>query len=390
MIKDPALVFKKKIVIWGAGKKGTELYLTFTRLIAGRYLADGQVSICDADADRLRSQRDYPILTIDEMAEKIRSEKEAYLIVVSPEAIKVQDEIIEQIKRSGLSDVDICTLFGITWALIFAERTEMISMAGENLGVTPMGGNGLRNNTEIKKQRLLEEGSHLNEWLLIYQPGKVGSNTVYRSLKEYGKHSFHIHWLMGIENIREILQEKKAKIITMVRNPIEQWMSKLWHWNMLERQFVDQPDKDFDSIEEVLMDDGDLFSGQVYWFQDELEQATGIDIWDYPFDREQGYTIIEKDGIELLLLKCERLNELEGVIGTFAGIEDFKLRSSNVGEQKPYRFAYRDYKKGFRISRERFEKIFNDKRLCFFYTDTEIQDMRAKWEPHVVEEDLHI
>lgn len=382
VIKNPDLIFEKKIVIWGAGEKGTMLYSNFASLVERGCLGDGQVTVCDADAECIRGKRDYPVLSIHEMVSLVAA-KEDYLIVISPEAVEVQDEVIGQIQELGLFDVDICTLYGITWGLIFAGRTSKIPKIEQDLEVNQRGGKGLQDNAALKKHRIFIEGMYFDDWILVYQPGKVGSGSVNSSLKAYGKHSFHVHSLTGMEYSMEILQKKNVKIISMFRNPLERRISELWH--LLEHTSIDYPDMGFCGIEDMFMGNGDLFSDEFSWFHNELEKVTGINIWAYPFDKESGYAVMKNNGIELLLLKCEKLNELEAVIGSFAGIENFRLRSSNIAVQKPYRFAYQDYKKEFCISRERFEEIFNDERLRYFYTDTEIRELRDRWETHVSE-----
>ena len=45
------------------------------------------------------------------------------------------------------------------------------------------------------------------------------------------------------------------------------------------------------------------------WFNVELKEPLGLDIYQYEFDKMRGYQIIEKDNIELLLIKLEKLDE---------------------------------------------------------------------------------
>ena len=46
-----------------------------------------------------------------------------------------------------------------------------------------------------------------------------------------------------------------------------------------------------------------------------MKEVFGIDVFAYPFDAEKGYTLIKEGNIELLLMKMEKLSELENVIG---------------------------------------------------------------------------
>ena len=66
------------------------------------------------------------------------------------------------------------------------------------------------------------------------------------------------------------------------------------------------------------------------WFNVELKEPLGLDIYQYEFDKMRGYQIIEKDNIELLLIKLEKLDECSEVIGRFVGKDNFSIVKSNT------------------------------------------------------------
>lgn len=81
------------------------------------------------------------------------------------------------------------------------------------------------------------------------------------------------------------------------------------------------------------------------WFDLEIKENFGIDVYGYDFDKERGFQIIRQDNVELLLMKLEKLDDCQEIIGEFVGAEDFKLIKSNMGNNKLYKFAYNELKK---------------------------------------------
>ena len=112
----------------------------------------------------------------------------------------------------------------------------------------------------------------------------------------------------------------------------------------------------------------------------------GIDVFEYPFDKEKGYSIIKKDNIEVLLMKLEKLNGLEQIIGRFAGAPHFKLINANIGEKKQYAYLYKDVKDTMKIPREVFDFYYKgNPRMDHFYSEEEKAAFLKKWEKNIVD-----
>lgn len=70
------------------------------------------------------------------------------------------------------------------------------------------------------------------------------------------------------------------------------------------------------------------------WFDEELKELCDVDVYSHPFDKDKGYSIINENGVEILLLKTEKLSNLTDVIKDFANIQQFELLNENIGEKK--------------------------------------------------------
>lgn len=73
---------------------------------------------------------------------------------------------------------------------------------------------------------------HNDEIILVYQPGKVASSSVYRSILNFGRYALHCHTLgdtgFGDNNLYKLLSIKSGKIISLVRDPVARQISAMW------------------------------------------------------------------------------------------------------------------------------------------------------------------
>lgn len=75
------------------------------------------------------------------------------------------------------------------------------------------------------------------------------------------------------------------------------------------------------------------------WFDEDFLPGTGLDVYDFSFDREAGSALINSGGFSLLLLRYENLPELAPGIAGFVGIEALKLERANISEDKQIPFS---------------------------------------------------
>ena len=132
---------------------------------------------------------------------------------------------------------------------------------------------------------------------------------------------------------------------------------------------------------EIVENESDIFS----WFDYEIKALFGVDIYEYPFDKEKGYSIIEHDNVQILIYKCEKLYQLEKVLAEFLKIPDFRLEKSNQGEEKIYAYVYKKFKEEVKLNLQYFDYYYtNNLKLKHFYTDFEIEYFKEKWKKKVV------
>ncbi len=233
--------------------------------------------------------------------------------------------------------------------------------------------------------------------------GKAGSISIVSSILQMGSGtasfpSFHLHMFydttaeiqryleegqryrfrhaISVHSLRHFWDKQGTnftwKFIAGIRDPVARMISSFYEITSGER---------IDSVE-------DFLAIRNYWkwyskhfdrmYRDEL----GINVFDYPFDREKGYSIIRKDNLEILLYTLESLNEnVEEAMLRFLGISGFKMIRANEAKNKSYK---QTYKKTLSIlegalPRKEIEGFYSDKVTTHFYREEKIEELMGRW-----------
>ena len=228
--------------------------------------------------------------------------------------------------------------------------------------------------------------------VLVCSPTKVGSKTIEYSLKAIGVPNRHLHAIRGEKIINTILElDEPVKIITGVRDPVARELSQLFMMLSLDTKYRRYPG----GLDEIIkkMKSINWYTGRVVfeyqpnpygqsfgWFDTELKDHFGLDIFAEPFDREKGFGIYKKNNIEVFVYKLEKLNSLEGELQKFLDRDDFKLVSANIAAEKDIADVYRGVQDNLKESDAYLDFCYKDNdRIRYFYTDEEIDAFDKKW-----------
>lgn len=248
--------------------------------------------------------------------------------------------------------------------------------------------------------------------VVVYQMGKVGSNTIYHSFKklELDVPIFHVHYLNDLEDIeartrrtmrnveralenvvraREVLGEMEQRkysrwnFISLVRAPIPRLISMFFQ--NLDTFFPDALARyqahtlTLDELTDFVVN---RFQDQfmLEWFDKQIKEPFGIDVFAVPFNRVQGYQIYREREIRLLLLRAEDLNRVAArAIGEFLHIPNFQLVHRNVGQEKPTGALYSEFMQKLRLSPAMIERWHSSALARHFYTRQELSASIARW-----------
>lgn len=329
LLKNYETLFKvKRFIIWGAGEKGKEL---------GKILCRYTDKLGFVDTDRAK-QGTYCEIPICAPEEVIHNEEE-YVIVLSTDNLKIQESILEQIELMGIQYVEVYTWYAMQAVLFFIQNKQHLQ---KNDIQTNIGKIDANVSNIVYKQTMQEQmfmAAMAEKSVFVYQSKKVGSVTVNSSVRAAGIYGVHVHDFGFLKSepyfLKDMIRKISGKVISIVREPVARQVSLLWHyWGTAESDFfTENKYRSLDEIEKQFYAIPNM-EDEFEWYLKEFKDILNINIYEYPFNKEQGYSIIEKDGISLLLLKTESLNDLGFVIGRFLGLEKFELTGKNIAKRK--------------------------------------------------------
>lgn len=260
-----------------------------------------------------------------------------------------------------------------------------------------------------KKLTTLKKFKHwyLENPVLVYTMGKVGSSTIVNSLRKLKVPEMQPHsltysrkgsyfvlpelsrlektiWGIKSQLIKVKAQlylkskvGKKIKIISLTREPISRNISAFFE------QIHHITDRNIEEIStsELI----DLFwkfanhQTPLIWFDQEIKELFGIDIFDFEFDKKNGAVIINEGDIQILLMTLEKLKNQEAKLASFLGIEEISLSSTNRSEKKNYNRKYNQFMNQIEIPDNYIKEMYESKYMKHFYTQDEINDFKKKW-----------
>jgi hypothetical protein len=239
---------------------------------------------------------------------------------------------------------------------------------------------------------------------LVYQMGKVGSQTVERTLQTLDIQSpvIHVHTLNPDQLKKAIAKERQShgshlpahliassilvrklrnglfpcRVITLTREPIaravsfafEDWKKKAP--NALRENGAFDTDAVTEKVKRMLKNQA-AHGDPSHWFDRELKEVLGIDVFAEPYDRMKGYTIIEGSKVSALVLRLEDMNRsLPDALSAFLGVEKRRvdIRSENVGDRKWYADSLQHVKDRFTLPPDLAQSVLDTRYVKHFYS----------------------
>lgn len=243
--------------------------------------------------------------------------------------------------------------------------------------------------------------TNLSETCIVLTIGKVGSTSVYESLRKQ-RHNvvFHLHCFTEqsiiMSNERHLNSERKSlplhliiadelykklgnkgirlKIITLIREPISRYISAFFQNTEMYKSIVEKGGSKIDEevVKNILLREiqqGGLLK-EKKWFDTQIKEGLGIDVFEQKFDVEKAYKTYSTDTTDLLLIRMEDLNKkFKKATAEFFDNEGYELIKSNIAESKFYYKAYKNVKQSLVIPDKNLEEVFISKFFEKFYHD---------------------
>lgn len=401
LIENFEILTDKKIILYGAGDYGRRAK-NILDSIAGTCIEAFCVSSLNEWKEKNKSDKylGIRVKSINELEEMLLSDD--YIIIVTV-CSKYREAILDTIFKKVPSLESVYTWFGLRCSFelnIEDDRVDkekkndyMLIKKFKNEQYSYIFTSGIK---DCLVENCLKDNS-----IMIFQPGKVGSSTIRKSLFNINRKCNHIHVINSknrlIDSYKNKSYDKLAeawkknykkddmiKIISLVRDPLARNIS--YFFELFHDDFIvgDLPKKKiYESIINYIKVDS-LYGKYGYefeWFNLEIKELFDIDIYQYNFDRDKGYMVIKKGDVELLLLTMEKMNDNEKVIADFVEDSNFKLVNSNVGSEKEYKYAYKEVLNNIVIDKEILDFYYKDNEyMDYFYTEEQKKAFRKRWE----------
>lgn len=255
--------------------------------------------------------------------------------------------------------------------------------------------------------------------ILVYSMPKTGSMSVFKTLQslKITEMTFHTHFLsnddikqhqeniqrdiqkgindsgsakpldkiMFIRSLVETNKNKRWKIITLVRDPIQRNLSEFFY-SLPKLKFdldfkLKLTTERFQLLKKLFLQKQNYYYELIStWFDRQIKRVFGIDVYDYSFPTENGYTIIKGKRAEILIIRLEDLNRCyKDAFGEFFKIDDCVLINDNLAKEKIYASLYDKFQKRINFSEKFIEKMYSAGYTKHFYSEREINRFKEKW-----------
>ena len=253
---------------------------------------------------------------------------------------------------------------------------------------------------------------------VVYQMGKVGSSTVYESLRRAGVPRVHkVHYLTaeGLDRARRSYQgfsvrvpvpheatsmmlrtilsagspDVRWKVITLVREPIARDVSAYVQMvDLLNPELVAGASPQVSRIARaaaaqfVGFDENRSYTCR--WFDDEFARTFGVDVLARPFEHGRGWGRITQDNVDVLVLRMEDLDRVfETAMLDFSGRRVPAIYQSARSPQKlqaAYRKdVYQQILDQARISEQSCRAVYQSRYARHFYSQDELAGFQERW-----------
>lgn len=228
---------------------------------------------------------------------------------------------------------------------------------------------------------------------IVYTPGRVGSMSLILALQAVNVFSFKVEFL-DRETLGSVWfckkfiigPQKPAKVITLVRDPIEilcsLFFSKLnrGRLSLTKEQAVvaDHATLERIFLEEII--DGDYFDQYLRWYETEFTQHLHFNIYDHPFDTSTKQIIIEHHRYPTLILRSDLDNEAKEIaVKNFLNIPELEIENLNVKATRDNGQRYESFKENLCIPTETLQKIYHLNYAKHFFSPAEIETFVDRW-----------
>ncbi len=177
------------------------------------------------------------------------------------------------------------------------------------------------------------------------------------------------------------------RVVTLVRDPIARNVSAFFRHLPVNHphlgvDFRADP-ANVETLLDLFLDPGEPeHQFALDWFDREVRDVLGVDVFAEPFARERGHQTYETTAGPMLLIRLEDLTAVgPTALGAFLGVEDLPVPTRNRTENLNYASTYARFLERLRVPERYLDRMYESRLVRHFYSDEEIGAFRSRWSP---------
>lgn len=365
----------KNIVMWGESREMFALFAHFNLPIQ---------ALC------ARKYKDDPIDDLPLISPAELRNKNILIQFALPEDVEAQ---IRRRYSELLSEVPWISTGEARTMLQFLAKVEHIQQYPQLLEESKALGEMAQRKMKVDLQEYLLNPAN-EPPLLLCLPSKTGDHSLIETFLAHDiSHHFMHHSPDAFD--KEIFGKKegKIKVITAVRDPLAKIFSQMFD----EIKQLDQSYYlwacELTTMEEPFLKEG----GDAQYLFDQQSRTNYfhmplffkrfadhfLDLTAQPFDREKGYSVMEKGNIQVFVYQLEQLQHILPALSEFVGCPLKKLTKANEGMKQWSGEAYQRAMDQVKIDPVFYENLYDELWLEHFYTEVQILEFRNRWMKNV-------
>jgi hypothetical protein len=239
-------------------------------------------------------------------------------------------------------------------------------------------------------------GSQFNP-IVVYQMGRVGSQSVVSAIEDCGLKTTHIHRLSTerseiplrrSELIRRNLrrwafQAQKnlftVKIVSAYRDPLKRNVSSFLR-NYPRFTQGDGGEIDAEKLVDTFLTLNRIHRTPSTWFDEELLRFLGINVFSSPFPAEKGCSRHVLRNVELLVFRSDLLRRAADTLADFVRVPRLDIKTLNTSSHYVHDNVAEQFYQAFRPPDWMIDISYNTESCNHFFSRSEIDAMIAQWE----------
>lgn len=241
--------------------------------------------------------------------------------------------------------------------------------------------------------------------LLVFTMAKVGSSSVYNSVKKASEiPAFHIHTLnerevrddhqlcfdcgiypnsrSPVPFIRRDIFERNRpyKVISLFRNPIDRNLSAFFD---AFRLMMGMAATDYEgTMEDLVNAFYDRFNHDypIRWYQQQFLYGVGVNVYEHSFDTTAGYSVIEEGHCSVLLMNSAVDDTLKSsLIADFLNLPSFQLNNANIRAASKEAKLYHQFKSHISLDEAYLGRMLDNQYFEHFFSKEDKAQTLQKW-----------